>query len=95
MPSMYCMFKMNYIVPLEIHLKEGVQSFVFKGADLMWPGVREVKVNGQAEGISFKQGQVAVVYAVGSSKMVPVATGRMLGNYSEEDDDLPSKGKAV
>ena len=46
MPTMYFLYQMNDVLPLKIYLKEGVEQYVFRGADLMWPGVRKI-----AEGI--------------------------------------------
>ena len=42
MPTMYFLFQMGDVLPLKIYLKEGVEQYVFRGADLMWPGVRQL-----------------------------------------------------
>lgn len=51
LPSLYFLFAFfpenslestKAAVPLRIFLKEGVQSFLFNGADLMWPGVLRI-----------------------------------------------------
>ena len=41
---------MQDFCPKKIFLKEGVESYIFNGADLMWPGVKgfsegEMKIN--------------------------------------------------
>jgi len=43
MPSLYTLYSsQNQMLPLRVVVKDGVQSFIFRGADLMWPGVAEV-----------------------------------------------------
>jgi predicted RNA-binding protein (TIGR00451 family) len=68
---------------VRVYLNPGVESYLFNGADLMWPGVQSV------EG-AFKMYDVVVIYAnTGGEKGVPVAVGRVLGNKVAE------QGKAV
>ena len=61
----------------------------------MWPGVRRLAENVT----SYKQGQVAVIYACQGEKYIAVATGRMVNNWTAteglEEVDFPRKGKAV
>ena len=33
------------ILPLQIYLKQGVESFIFNGADLMWPGIYSINLD--------------------------------------------------
>ena len=42
---------------VRVYIKTNVERFLFKGADLMWPGVLTVSTR------DFKQNAVAVVYA--------------------------------
>ena len=30
------------MLPIKVVVKQGVESFIFKGADLMWPGIQEI-----------------------------------------------------
>ena len=82
LPSLYCLFAFfpensiessKALIPLRIFLKEGVQNFLFNGADLMWPGVYLLdSTKGFTE---FDQGQPVIIYA---STGLPVAVGRMM-----------------
>ena len=60
LPSLYCLYQ-SYPEKsglIAVYVKQGVENFIFNGADLMWPGVLSV------EGPSmFKQNQGVVVYA--------------------------------
>ena len=56
-PSLYLLFKFQNLAKLGLFLKEGVETFVFKGADVMWPGVSHVNVE------EFTQNDMVVVYA--------------------------------
>ena len=47
---------------MKIYLKEGVQKFIFNGADLMWPGI--YKIEHEKGFKKFSQGDVAVIYAL-------------------------------
>ena len=94
MPSMYFMFAMQDCLPIRLILKVGVEQFVFRGADLMWPGVYKLD-KGVKE---IKQGQIGVIYAQQASGLVAIATGRMAQNWQAaegEDREVPKKGKAV
>jgi len=84
------------LLPVKIYLKLGVESFIFNGADLMWPGIWKTNKD------EFRQNALAIIFAVNQNKKVedeqsqgvqfiPVATGRMLTNK------VPAsrKGKAV
>ena len=88
-PSLYLLFKFQNLAKLGLFLKEGVETFVFKGADVMWPGVSHVNVE------EFTQNDMVVVYAQESKgdqlNFFPVAVGKMTGN------GIPSsmKGKAI
>jgi len=42
-PTMYALFKVPNLIPTVFYLKQGVESFVTNGADLMWPGVERVE----------------------------------------------------
>ena len=42
---------------LAVYVKQGVENFIFNGADLMWPGVLGLSSP------DFKQNTVAVVFA--------------------------------
>ena len=77
MPSMYFMFQMQDCLPIRLILKTTVEQFIFRGADLMWPGVYTLD-KGVKE---FKQGQIGVIYAQQASGLVAIATGRMTQNW--------------
>jgi len=36
-------------MPLKVFLKKGVESFIFKGADLMWPGCINIESGSKVE----------------------------------------------
>jgi predicted ribosome-associated RNA-binding protein Tma20 len=48
-------------------LKEGVQKYIFNGADLMWPGI--LKIEHDKGFKKFSQGDVAVIYALNGLKI--------------------------
>lgn len=56
-PTLYLLFQLAEIVPLKIFLKEGVEQYIFNGADLMWPGIKAFSSE------EFKVNDVAVVFA--------------------------------
>jgi predicted ribosome-associated RNA-binding protein Tma20 len=39
LPTIYLLFLFEKLPALRIYLKEGVEQYIFNGADLMWPGV--------------------------------------------------------
>ena len=41
-PTIYLLSQMEYMVDQKIFLKPGVEQYIFKGADLMWPGIEAV-----------------------------------------------------
>lgn len=91
-PTLYLLFKVGETVPLKIFLKEGVEQFIFNGADLMWPGIKAFSNE------EFKVNELAIIFARNKSAIIgqeldyfPVAVGKMLTN------SIPSnlKGKAV
>lgn len=73
LPTMYSLYHLTgesrpgdttnkSLLSLRIFLKEGVQSFIFKGADLMWPGIRHIE---SSKGFTdFDQGQMVIIYAL-------------------------------
>jgi predicted RNA-binding protein (TIGR00451 family) len=78
--------------PLRVFLKEGVEQFIFNGADLMWPGIKSLNTE------DFRQYDVAVIYAKNALPSpdhqvtyVPIAVGRILSSKMPEE----LKGKAV
>jgi len=86
LPTMYFMLKMaptlsitNYslaiegpkVLPVRIFLKQGVENFIFKGADLMWPGIFAVDAcQDEEEERFYRINQIAIVYALNSRKKV-------------------------
>ena len=44
-PTIYAVFRFPLIVPVIFKLKPGVESFLYKGANLMWPGVMAISTN--------------------------------------------------
>jgi len=76
---------------LRVYLKQGVEQYIFNGADLMWPGVRSMNRE------DFKNNEIAVIYAQndvssdGTITYAPVGVGRMLSNKIPEE----LKGRAV
>lgn len=57
LPTLYLLFTLSDFPTLRVHLKPGVQSYIFNGADLMWPGVASLSRH------DFKMYDVAVIYA--------------------------------
>jgi predicted RNA-binding protein (TIGR00451 family) len=72
------------MVNIRLKVNSGVESFVIRGADLMWPGVSSASI-GLGD---IKKGAVAAILVNGSA---PVGVGQM------ETDSVPemNKGKAV
>lgn len=56
LPSIYLLFRLEKLPPLRIYLKEGVEQYIFNGADLMWPGIKSFNTE------DFKQYDIAVIY---------------------------------
>ena len=56
---MYTLFQFgsdsDYFLPLKVYVKISVEQFIFKGADLMWPGIFRVDF-GPGDINYFKQG---------------------------------------
>ena len=93
LPTVYLLFQYGEkLSALRVYLKEGVEQYIFNGADLMWPGIKSLNTE------DFKQYDVAVIYAKNQSsesteqaQYAPVAVGKILtGKVPEE-----LKGKAV
>eukprot|EP00347_Sterkiella_histriomuscorum_P011099 403373759 len=92
-PTIYMLFQFQESGLLKCFLKTGVESYIFNGADLMWPGI---KAFGEEQ---FKVNDIVVIYAknqhslaqVGDEAYIPVAVGKMLAN--QIPDNL--KGKAI
>ena len=59
LPSLYLLYQSypDKSGLVAVYVKQGVENFIFNGADLMWPGVLSV------DGTEFKQNQGVVVYA--------------------------------
>jgi predicted ribosome-associated RNA-binding protein Tma20 len=56
-PTIYLLFRLEKLPPLRIYLKEGVEQYIFNGADLMWPGIKSFNTE------DFKQFDMAVIYS--------------------------------
>lgn len=91
LPTVYLLFQFGEkLSGLRIYLKEGVEQYIFNGADLMWPGIKSLNTE------DFKQYDIAVIYAKNQTESeqaqyAPVAVGKILtGKVPEE-----LKGKAV
>jgi len=99
LPSIYLLFMLSptsdaavQLIPLRIFLKEGVQSFIFNGADLMWPGVRAIE---HAKGFEeFDQNQVVVIYAYNGrrARAKQSAEDGQDGAIEEDEDDAEEEG---
>jgi len=90
LPTVYLLFQLDKLPSLKVYLKQGVEQYLFNGADLMWPGVRSISRE------DFKQYEIAVVYAQNElspdgTSYVPVGVGRMLTSKIPEE----LKGRAV
>ena len=57
LPTIYLLFLLEELPPLRIYLKEGVEQYIFNGADLMWPGIKSLSKD------DFKTFDVVVIYA--------------------------------
>jgi predicted ribosome-associated RNA-binding protein Tma20 len=57
MPTIYLLFALEKLPALKVYLKEGVEQYIFNGADLMWPGIATLNTE------DFRQYDVAVIYA--------------------------------
>ncbi len=57
LPSLYLLFQLDKLPPLRIYLKDGVEQFIYNGADLMWPGIKSMSSE------DFRQYDIAVIYA--------------------------------
>ena len=78
---MYCLYHLTgetrpndpegkNLLSLRIFLKEGVQGFIFKGADLMWPGVAWIE---SSKGFTeYNQEQHVVIFAFNGFKQAEV-----------------------
>lgn len=93
LPTIYLLFRLEKLPALRVYLKEGVEQYIFNGADLMWPGIKSLSTE------DFKQYDIAVIYAKQTSATAegapatyaPVAVGKILtGKVPEE-----LKGKAI
>ena len=89
---MYLLFQLEKLPALRVFLKEGVEQYIFNGADLMWPGIKSLNTE------DFRQYDVAVIYAKNAIPTtdqqvtyVPIAVGRILTSKMPEE----LKGKAV
>lgn len=72
------------MLPLKIYLKQGVQQFIFKGADLMWPGIRQlIHTKGFGE---FAQDDVVVIYAW-NGRVAKGDVENVKQDYDDEEDD--------
>jgi len=83
----YALLECPNLVPNKVFINLGVDDFVFKGADLMFPGIKSI------EPPEFKQNQVAVIFSknarISSQEWIPIAVGRFLVNEVQE------KGRAI
>ena len=65
MPTLYMLFDLHVRGKdnglLKVYIKQGVEEFLFNGADLMWPGIFSISTNGADK--EFKANQIAVIYA--------------------------------
>ena len=77
-PTIYLLFLFEGgFSPLKVLLKEGVEQYIFNGADLMWPGIASLSKE------DFKVYDVAVIYSKNQvagekGEYVPIAVGRIL-----------------
>ena len=78
-PSLYLLFQLTDIVPFKVFLKEGVEQYIFNGADLMWPGVKTLSSE------EFSANDIVVIFAknkqvIGAPNFeyFPIAVGKML-----------------
>ena len=92
LPTLYLLFQLEKLPALRVFLKEGVEQYIFNGADLMWPGIKSLNTE------DFRQYDVAVIYAKNAIPSpdlqvtyVPIAVGRILASKMPEE----LKGKAV
>ena len=63
---------------VRVYLKQGVEKFLFRGADLMWPGIFYVSTE------EFKQHDVVVILARNTLISDYIST---LGDYDENNED--------
>jgi predicted ribosome-associated RNA-binding protein Tma20 len=84
LPSLYLMFEAHVQGLahglLAVFIKNGVEDFLFNGADLMWPGI--LCLSSQ----DFKQGQIAVVYALNETLLTQIEKLRVTEQSEEQPD---------
>lgn len=85
---------MDKVLPLEIHLKRGAHTSLFSSGEINWENVDHVKANGESAA-KWKLGQVAVVYAHGTTRMMPVATGFMDRDCAGDEDHLKPQERFI
>lgn len=85
LPSLYLLFAQPDLPIVRVFLKEGVEKFIFNGADLMFPGIKSVYPNLEA----FKLYDVCVVYAKNTELVQKVAQAQKKAEEEEEE----SKGE--
>lgn len=91
MPSLYLVYEHDVQTNnsehglIKVYIKQGVESFLFRGADLMWPGIRSIILQDKDE--SFKQNQIVVVYALNNAVREQIQRVKsLLEDPSQEKD---------
>ena len=85
-PTVYLCAAYEPVVP-SIYLNEGVQSYIFNGANLMWPGVRDFSALG-----NFKKDQVV---SIRDCKGVVIAVGALGCSFNDLKENKDGSGVAA